>query len=119
MLSLLHALIFITIAFAPFPAFAEGYGKADFMGSYNSLLRAAAQESGASNFIVVGRASWPAKQYQGFIASYRVIDGSEDLNFAIDGGFWGRRLFDFGGAGGDNLCNNVVSLGSSNYIAAC
>ena len=98
---------------------AEGFGTGDFTTGGSALLRSAIQESGASNFIGVGR-QWNGKQYVGLLASYLVSDGSQDLSFGA--GFevgTGRRLIDFAGAGLDNLCNNVVSLGSSNYLAAC
>lgn len=96
----------------------EGYGSTDFMGSGHTLLRAVAQkDTSATNYIAVGR-TWTGSQYQGIIASYRVENGGHDLNFALANGYWGRMLFDFAGAGYDNLCN-AVTYADTGFIAAC
>jgi hypothetical protein len=94
------------------------FGGVEFIGTGNTVIRATAQkDSSATTLAAVGR-SWTGSQYKALLASF-TNEGGQDLNFAIgNGSYFGKNLYDFSGAGLDNLCSAVV-YAFDGYIAAC
>lgn len=89
------------------------------ISGHTILKGAAVKDSSASSFVAVGR-TWvnASSQYRALIAGFEYVRGGHDRNFAASSGLWGRSLFDFSGAGLDNLCTSVVYT-NTGFVAAC
>ncbi|MBY0369702.1 hypothetical protein K2X33_03385, partial [bacterium] len=103
------------------PSFGE-FGTPLRPPSFNGhiVYRAVASQPGnTTSYLAVGRA-WAGSGYQGIISSILVDGGWRNGSFTKGNTAWypGQKLFDFSGAGFDNLCNAAV-YAYDGFIVAC
>ncbi|MBY0369703.1 hypothetical protein K2X33_03390 [bacterium] len=109
------------LVFFSSPSFGE-FGTPLRPPSFNGHItyRAVASQPGnTTSYLAVGRA-WSGSNYQGIISSVLVDGGWRNGSFTKGNTAWypGQKLYDFSGAGFDNLCN-TATYAYDGYIVAC